>query len=168
MLQDYLKYVGKHADKRELVAQNWQAIKDNLEQSTNPWKKAAGPIASMVLTLRGTGWTPHEAFRWQDGEDDLIDDENAPIAEVVAEYKSKNESNQWTRASTHYLGKGLQQGADFTVPRSRCKEYGQQGSYREQQIMNNIIVGASWNQERAYKAGLTLLARLFAQDATSR
>ena len=126
----YFRYLREHEVTHERIEHAWIAIKADLDTFSKPWRQVSGPCGSIILSVYELGWQPTQALKWESGEDTLEYDRAVPIACMVEEVKSILIGQAWLQASRHYAGKGMQQGIDLTILRSKAKEYEAQGQMR--------------------------------------
>ena len=68
------------------------------------------------------------------------------------------EKSLWQRASEHYCGKGLENGADFTVAKRMRAKLLKNGDAKTAGLLDMLIQGSGWPPARRAAAGMPVEA----------
>ena len=105
----------KRSHLRADYTKTWRVIRDETEELSqeDAWARTAGPIGACINVLRAAGWVPIQPDRWiAPGEQMAVLSAPEPHAEsdIMAAVSADLRRAQWSEASRHFMGRGLEQG----------------------------------------------------------
>jgi hypothetical protein len=132
--QQWLDLWSRSKDLRGRVTRAWPLARAAMESgsSRSRWRRSAGALSGIILTLMDIGWKPISALEWHTdigevwqlpGEEDDAEEMNH-IAPVLMDVRSSSQRPLWKRAAGHHLGQDLGEGFVQEQPRLRLKQLG--------------------------------------------
>ena len=142
------------------ITRTWEQLASNLAGPSR-WQRVQGPMAAVVATLYDLGWSPHEPAKWTDPSGTMWEfDPQGPgvkvkVQDLVTKYIEKS---LWQRASEHYCGKGLENGADLTIAKRMRAKLLKNGDAKTTGLLDMFIQGSGWPPARRAAAGMPVEA----------
>ena len=134
-----------------LIESMWAKVLPTLRNPPTRWKNVQGPISALIATLLDLGWDPLGPLNWIDfeGTEWFLDPCDPVLSTQFTQHLLRQvELHLWKRASAHHLGKGLEQGADWTVTLKKLKGYSSHELYCQHAALLIIAQGAVWEPGR--------------------
>ena len=114
------------------------------------WPTRRGPVDAVVLTLRDLGWNPLLPHQWEDtgGTSWMLVRGFRDEQELIMQLRLDCQKGFWAKAAAHYLGSGLQQGADVHSLRLLLNRWSKQGKHQEAGALEAAAKVATWCRSR--------------------
>jgi hypothetical protein len=114
------------------------------------WKEAAGTASATILTLAQIGWKAigPDVFRDIEGNVWMDDGKGHRSLDIEAALEKSAKKQLWKHAATHYGGTGLHDGGDLTAARWLRKQLLKNNRHTEAGLLNTIVDGAAWFNDR--------------------
>ena len=104
-------YCGKATPSiHKRITHSWTKIAKKLKGS-KPWRSVAGPIGTLMMTLRRSGWNAKTPRIWTNASGDDFHILNTCVRKTLLKYVTTDtEKLLWAKAAKHYNGRGLEKG----------------------------------------------------------
>eukprot|EP00959_Pyramimonas_sp_CCMP1952_P203412 4253782-Pyramimonas_sp.AAC.2 len=147
------------------VSAAWEGILNHiLVQGKVRLRRVKGPVAAIIGTLLGAGWTcpspTHWTRRTSDGEVDWMSPQfdtpefgQVDIAQVVGEFASGLRCQLWKNAAKFEGDYNLEHGADFSQVSGELRKYGRADGIDNWGLTITAATGGQWTRERQRAQG---------------
>jgi hypothetical protein len=154
------EWISLWCDKPELHDQmrdTWKKMRTVMHSDdiTVNYQKATGPIGSMLAMLLELGFEVDEPDRWDTCRGRIWEMTEDPIDidEFKKEFFEVIEAHDWSKASRHHLGQGLEEGADFSAVAKLRKRFVHDGDPMAVGLLDFIATAGLWTNRRCHEAG---------------
>ena len=153
------------ADLRTRAKSAWKKVVLKLKSRTRRgrWMAVTGTTHAMVATLLDLGWDPVGPWHWVSdsgqvykAQEDQLTGDREDWSDLKEALASSIEQQLWKRASKHYQGGGLEEGADTTRLRRYLKRLGKKGDSRRRAAALTVATGGAWTRTRLQDHGMDI------------
>jgi hypothetical protein len=113
-------------------------------------------MAALMLSLERVGWRSIGPTRWRSRDGTLWEFQEGvfDLEELMSTLEQDAEAWLWKNASKHYLGEGLQRGANMRSAWAMVKYLKSKGAFKSAGILEDIMARNYWTKSRRVECNL--------------
>ena len=160
VLLEWLHTWGAHPDLHADLVKAWHRILPTLLDQRQRWKRASGPMATVMAVLLDFDWVPSHPVEWYmpvaaDGsQDKWVLQSGADTLELVEAIQQTIYPKLWAQADKFYTTQGLEYGVDPTIIKQHILYYEKRGEVGKAAILTKLAVGEIWTPHRKADKGI--------------
>ena len=155
-IKEWLRFWSTHHQHHARLRRTWHhACEHIIVDGSIRWLRVRGFLSAVIACVFEAGWEPTRPDRWI-SPDGLIWQAAAGLADptdLLNEMARGWQKTIWQQAAKHYMGGGLENGADFTPVARLHRKLLKRRRFAEAGALLCVALGASWPLERCQLAG---------------
>ena len=154
---DWIQFWDNHPELHAELRRSWHFTRARLAATKVPWRSVTGPISTTIQVLSDIGWEPWHPDQWREPPPSptaWFYSCGASPFPLFAAIEATIETRLAATAARHYLGKGFEEGVDYTVMRRLMRKADRKGDAATAGLLRTIATAAIWPQQRRYDCDL--------------
>ena len=157
VLNSWVEVITHSEAMRDRAERAWQRAVDVRRQRSpqRRWQGITGIMSAIIALLLDLSWKPLGPWHWvTDCEEpfaidrSVLSDPTLDWSALRAEFAAALRRKLWAKASRHYCGRGLQDGADLTSVRSQLRRLRRKENFEWSGAILATVTGAMWPRAR--------------------
>ncbi|CAK0800747.1 unnamed protein product, partial [Prorocentrum cordatum] len=157
LVESWMSIIFKPGFDLELARRTWRTARRRIDSRDlkDRWRGITGVVSATIATLLDIGWDPVGPWAWISdlGErfmapDRIIGQSPQDMSALKDAISDTIDRMLWDKASRHWNGKGLEEGADVCEARRHLTSLKKKGEYEMAGAIETVMTGASWTRSR--------------------